>query len=140
MLEGEVLIAKGFGTVDGSAAGAVAVEEISALDHELLNLPAYELLSETPIRTVPLELRRTYHAVELAALVSLGPSLRILGFTRAELTKVLGCARSGIGKQFHLDPAEWLSYMTLSRPSISLFDMGHRGREACICQRKRTRL
>lgn len=38
MLEGEVLVREGFGAVDGCAAGAVAVEEVAALDHETFDL------------------------------------------------------------------------------------------------------
>ncbi len=38
MFEGEVLVVKGFGAVDGGAARAVAVEEIAALAHEVFDL------------------------------------------------------------------------------------------------------
>lgn len=38
VFEGEVLVVKGFGAVDGGAAGAVAVEEIAALAHEIFDL------------------------------------------------------------------------------------------------------
>ena len=38
MLKCEVLVGKGFGSVNGGAAGAVAVEEVTALTHEVLNL------------------------------------------------------------------------------------------------------
>lgn len=36
--EGEVFVREGFGVVDGDGAGAVAVEEVAALDHEIFNL------------------------------------------------------------------------------------------------------
>ena len=38
VFEGEVLVIKGFGAVDGGAASAVAVEEIAALAHEVFDL------------------------------------------------------------------------------------------------------
>lgn len=38
VFEGEVLVVKGFGAVDGGAAGTVAVEEIAALTHEVFDL------------------------------------------------------------------------------------------------------
>lgn len=38
MLEGEIFVGEGFGAVDGGAAGAVAVEEVAALDHEAFDL------------------------------------------------------------------------------------------------------
>ena len=38
VLQGEVLVCEGFGAVDGGAAGAVAIEEVAALDHEVTNL------------------------------------------------------------------------------------------------------
>lgn len=34
----EVLVREGFGAVDAGAAGAVAVEEVAALDHEVFDL------------------------------------------------------------------------------------------------------
>lgn len=38
MLEGEVLVCKGLGAVDCHAARSVPVDEIPALDHEVLDL------------------------------------------------------------------------------------------------------
>ncbi len=38
MLEVEVFVGEGFGAVDGRATGAVAVEEVAALDHETFDL------------------------------------------------------------------------------------------------------
>ena len=38
VLEGEVLVGKGLGAVDGGAASAVAVEEVATLDHEIADL------------------------------------------------------------------------------------------------------
>lgn len=40
MFEGEVLVGEGFGAVDGGAACSVAVEEITALAHEVFDLDA----------------------------------------------------------------------------------------------------
>lgn len=39
----EVLVGEGFGAVDAGAAGAVAVEEIAALDHEVFDLQLSEV-------------------------------------------------------------------------------------------------
>ena len=38
VLQREVLVGEGLGAVDGGAAGAVAVEEVAALDHEVGDL------------------------------------------------------------------------------------------------------
>lgn len=38
VLELEILVREGFGAVDAGAAGAIAVQEISALDHEIFDL------------------------------------------------------------------------------------------------------
>lgn len=43
MLEGEILVGERFGAVDCGAAGAVAVEEVSALDHEAFDLSCFRL-------------------------------------------------------------------------------------------------
>lgn len=38
MFERKVFVGEGFSTVDGGAAGAVAVEEVATLDHEVGDL------------------------------------------------------------------------------------------------------
>ena len=38
MFECEVFVGEGFGAVDAGAAGAIAVEEVAALDHEVGDL------------------------------------------------------------------------------------------------------
>ncbi len=38
MLQLEVLVLEGLGSVDASAAGAVAEDEVAALDHEVFDL------------------------------------------------------------------------------------------------------
>lgn len=38
MLEGEVLVGKGFGAVDAGGARAVTVEEVAGLEHEVFYL------------------------------------------------------------------------------------------------------
>ena len=52
--------------------------------------------------------RRTYHAVESAALVALRPALRALGLARAELAEVLGRLGGDVGEEFDFDAAEGL--------------------------------
>lgn len=42
VLDLEILVREGFGAVDGRATGAIAVEEISALNHETFDLPGDE--------------------------------------------------------------------------------------------------
>lgn len=42
MLQVEVFICKLFGAVDGPGAGAIAVDEITSLDHEILDLIKYQ--------------------------------------------------------------------------------------------------
>ena len=44
MLEFEVLVGKGFGAVDGGAAGTVAVQKVAALDHEVFDLQGVVLI------------------------------------------------------------------------------------------------
>lgn len=44
MLEVEVLICEFLGAVDCSGAGAVAVDEVSSLDHEALDLDVHQQL------------------------------------------------------------------------------------------------
>lgn len=80
MLQQEILIRELLRAVDGGAPGAVAVEEVTALDHEALDDP-----------------------MELGPLVALRSPLSILGLARAELAEVLGGARRDVGEEFHFD-------------------------------------
>lgn len=47
MLQLEVLVLEGLGSVDTSAAGAVAEDEVAALDHEVFDLMSCVLLAPT---------------------------------------------------------------------------------------------
>ena len=49
----------------------------------------------------------TYHSVELAAFVALGPSLRVFSLTGAVLAEVFGGFGGGVCEEFHFDAAEW---------------------------------
>lgn len=44
--------------------------------------------------------------MELAAFVALWPTKMILGFTRAELAKILGRLGDNVGEELHLDTAK----------------------------------
>lgn len=54
---------------------------------------------------------RAHHSMKFASFVALGPSLWILALASAELTEVLSRLWCFVGKEFHLDTAEWLAYM-----------------------------
>lgn len=56
----------------------------------------------------------TYDTMKLAALVALGLSAIVLGFARAELSKILGSLRNDILEQLHLDSAQLLAWMLMS--------------------------
>lgn len=86
MLQHEILIRKGAGAVDGNGASAVAVEEVSALDHEILD-----------------------HAVEPGALVALRSALGVFRLAGAELAEVFGRLGGDVCEEFHLDAAERFS-------------------------------
>ena len=88
MPQHEILVGKLARAVDGGGATAVAVDEVAALDHEVLD-----------------------DAVELAALVAEGAAAgggAVLA--RAELAEVLGGAGDGVGAEEHLDAAERLAW------------------------------
>ena len=63
--------------------------------------------------------------MESASLVSLRPSLCILGLARAVLAKVFCRSRSHIGEQFHLDPTEWFSYNPTERKHERMVILNH---------------
>lgn len=64
----EILVRERLGAVDGGRAGAVAVEEVAALQHEVFD-----------------------DAVEFAGFVALRSVGGVFGFARAELAEVLYC-------------------------------------------------
>lgn len=83
MLQRKILIRKGLGPVDTRRPGAIPIEEVTALAHEIGD-----------------------DSVELGALVALGPVLVVLVLAGAELAEVLGCPGDHIGKEFEGDAAE----------------------------------
>lgn len=88
MLEREVLIRESRAVVDGSRAGAVAVQEVAALDHEAGD-----------------------HAVEFAAFVALCFAQCGLVLAGAELAKVLRGLWGGPGEELHFYAAEWFAWV-----------------------------
>ena len=82
----EVLVRKAFRAVNSCGSCSVPVQEISTLNHELLD-----------------------HTMELAALVTLRSAQVVLRLSGAVLSKVLGRPRHDVGKQLHLDAAERLT-------------------------------
>ncbi|RFU24760.1 hypothetical protein B7463_g11574, partial [Scytalidium lignicola] len=77
MLQHEILVGELAGAVDGRGARAIAVDEVAALTHEVLD-----------------------DAVEAAALVALGPAEVVLALAGAELAEVLGRFGDGVGEEF----------------------------------------
>lgn len=86
MFELEVLIGKALCAIYGSAACAITVEEVAALNHEIFD-----------------------DAMEFASFVALWPAKVILGLACAELSEVLSCSWDCVGEEFHLDTAKRLS-------------------------------
>lgn len=83
VLEGEVLVGEGGVVVDRGRARAVRVQEVAALDHEVLD-----------------------HAVEFAALVALRAAERRLVHARAVLAEVLGRQGHRLRVEEEFDAAE----------------------------------
>lgn len=108
MLQLEVLVRKSFSAVNAGTASAISIEEVSALDHELSNLPSIRVCSRG--RSAKKRGRRflTYNPVKFAAFVALRPSLRILVLACAVLTKILGRFWGDVGEELHLHSAQWL--------------------------------
>ena len=120
MLELKVLVCKGFGAVDGGAAGAVAVKEITALNHKVGDLrhrysASYE--EQGLARSSISKARKyeswweevSYHTMKLAPLVPLRSPQTILRLARAELAEILGGAGDDMAEQFDLDAAKGLT-------------------------------
>jgi hypothetical protein len=102
VLQLEVLVGEAARAVDAGRARPVAVQEVAALDHEVLDLVLSEL-SRTWFCI------RTYNAVELGALVSNGTTIGPARLTRAELPKVLSRPGHDVVEELHLDAAEGLA-------------------------------
>jgi hypothetical protein len=86
VLESEVFVIKGLEAPDAGRAGAITVQKISALAHELGN-----------------------YTVKLAAFVALRSADRVLGLAGAELAKVLGRLGNDIFEELKGDAAKGLT-------------------------------
>jgi hypothetical protein len=108
VLDCEVFVFELFQPVDTSRAGAVAVEEVASLAHEVFDLRG-------GVRCLVIWGRGegTDDSVELAAFVALGSSEVVLRFAGAELAEVLSCFGNYICEELELDSAEWLAWMVL---------------------------
>ena len=108
VLELEALVREGLGAVDGGAAGAVAVEEVAALDHEVFDLDAVASSESCAAHVYfagVLQEEGTNHSVEFAALVALGEAAGIFALAGAVLAEVFSGAGDGVGEEFHFDAA-----------------------------------
>lgn len=85
MLQLEILIRKSFRAVNAGTAGAIAIEEVSTLDHELSDNP-----------------------VKFAAFVALRSSLRVFVLTCAVLAKIFRGFGCDVGEELHLHSTQWL--------------------------------
>lgn len=110
MLQLEVLVGESFCAVNAGTARAVAIEEVSTLDHELSDLRLIRFHGHHRSAEKGNGLSSTYDPVELAAFIALRPSLRILVLTRAVLAKVLSGFGCDVGEEFHLHPTQWLPW------------------------------
>ena len=98
--------------IDARAPRPVTVDEVAALDHEVLD-----------------------DAVELGALVALRAAHGVLGLTGAELAEVLGGARHGVGVQLHFDAAEGFAAESDVEEDDGVL-CGGGGRHSCGCDRE----
>ena len=78
----EVLIRETLRAIDSRGSRPIAVQEVSALNHEFFD-----------------------DSMEFAALVALRTAEMGLRFSRAELTEVLGGARDNVCEELHFDSA-----------------------------------
>lgn len=108
MLQLEILVGKSFGAVNAGTASAIAIEEVSALDHELSNLHSIRVCSRRLKKTKKTRRFLTYNSVKLAAFVALRPSLRILILACAILAKIFSSLRCDVGEELHLHSAQRL--------------------------------
>lgn len=104
MLEIEVLVCKSLGAKDCSTTGAIAIEEISPLNHEVLDLPKIRFHSTDQPSLARCVVGYTDDSMELAASVALRPSLSILVLACTVLTEVLRGLGGNICEELHLYP------------------------------------
>lgn len=79
----EIFIRKRLSSIHARAARSIAVQEVSPLNHEILD-----------------------DTVEFGALVALGAAEVVFRLAGAELAEILGGARDGVGVEEHFDAAE----------------------------------
>lgn len=91
VLEGEVLVAEGRAVVDRGTAGAVAIQEVAALDHEGRD-----------------------HAVEFRGFVALRFAQWGFVLASAELAEVFGGSGHGAAEELHFDAAEGFAWGVVS--------------------------
>ena len=115
MLEGKVFIGEGFRAVNGSTACAITIEEVTALNHEVLDLQEVNTYFTFILRSG--EKASTYHSMELAALVALWSTLSVLHLSGTELSEVFGSLGGSIGEEFHLNATKGLSLKRVVRRS-----------------------
>lgn len=138
MLQQKILVRKALGAVDAGRSGAVAVEEVTALAHEVGDLFPFvnhnfvsidwpstknsffpkepEQKDRKTDELGSLEERnkqkvndKTYNTVELAPLVPLRPAKVVLALARAELAEVLGRLGDDVFEELKGDAAEGLA-------------------------------
>lgn len=86
MLQDKILILESTASVDASLARTVAVEKITALDHEALD-----------------------YAVETGVFVALGLALGVFGLAGAELAEIFGGLWGDVFAELDENSAEWLA-------------------------------
>lgn len=85
----------------------VAMEEITTLDHEILNL---QPMVELGFRSMAsCGAAGTYDSVKLATFVPLWVATWVFTLTGTELTEVFCCLGDNVRKKLHFDPAKRLS-------------------------------
>lgn len=110
MLQLEVLVRKCFGAINAGTASAVAIEEVSTLDHELSDLRSIRFHGRHRSAEKGITVFSTYDPVKFAAFITLRPSLRILILARAVLAKVFCRFRCDVGEELHLHSAQRLPW------------------------------
>jgi hypothetical protein len=116
MFKLEVLVGEVSGPIDWGGPGAVAMQKVTPLDHEILNLAQSHWYGSGRFAAV----WRTYDSVNPAELVALGAALGILGFASAELTEVFSSFGSDVCKKLHFDATKgfaWAKSAPLSKVS-----------------------
>jgi hypothetical protein len=109
MFEVEVFIGKVPGAIDAGRASTIAIEEITSLDHKILDLfsaVSGRVADERQGRQVSC----TYHTMKLASLVALRRATRVLCFSGTELPEILSSSGSDMGKELNFDTAQGFAW------------------------------